>query len=120
MKLHWFSYSRRGGFRRKAAGRKVHGSEFKVQGSKFRVQSFFAAFCCALFLPPISAQEAQTPRRQDYASFKIITDRNIFNSGRGGRPATRTKNREEKAPVKMESFTLVGTMTYEKRPVCLF
>ena len=50
--------------------------------------------------------------RKDYVSFKTIADRNIFDanrtsrSGRGGG--------DDRKPAKIDTFTLVGTLSYEK------
>ena len=69
-------------------------------------------------LLPLGAQEAR-PAGQDYGSFQVIVQRNIFNGGRG--PGGRQERKgDEKPPAKVESFTLVGTMTYEKGPFAFF
>src|SRR4030095_1989792 len=57
------------------------------------------------------ASETNTVHRSDYASFKIIHERNIFNANRSRRregPGERTR------PAKVETFSLVGTMSYAK------
>ncbi len=61
---------------------------------------------------------APAPGRLDYTSFRIITDRNIFNPnrrrdrGRGGG--------EERAAPRVDWFSLVGTMSYEKGNFAFF
>jgi hypothetical protein len=78
-----------------------------------------------LFVPAGAPAQANPPNqtrrsnRLDYAWFQLIQERNIFNpnrfprSGRGGR-------REIRRPVRTDSFTLVGTMSYEKGLVAFF
>jgi hypothetical protein len=66
---------------------------------------------------PASAQGTNaTPRQQDFSAFKIITDRNIFNPRRYARAG----RRESRPTARHETFTLVGTMTYEKGPFAFF
>src|SRR5262249_54409031 len=51
--------------------------------------------------------------------FKLIVERNIFDSNR--RAARRGRDGDEEAPPKRtESFTLVGTLVYEKGPYAFF
>jgi hypothetical protein len=65
-----------------------------------------------------AAQETNAPTQPDYAAFRLINERNIFNSRRsagsgGSRPAsTRT--------ARVDAFTLVGTLSYEKGPFAFF
>jgi hypothetical protein len=53
----------------------------------------------------------------EFARFRIIAERNIFNPNRAGARATR---QEERPPVRVESFALVGTMSYEKGRFAFF
>ena len=53
----------------------------------------------------------------DYKSFQIISQRNIFNPGRSGRKPAASKTAK---PPKVDSFTLVGTMSYEKGRFAFF
>src|ERR1700704_1716815 len=98
----------------------VQSSKFKVQGSRFRLlflpprtsgvrRSMFPdpiGIRCSMFLlllgfwtldsglwTGFAAQQTNTADRLDYSSFKIITDRNIFNSHRSARyrPPTETR-----------------------------
>jgi hypothetical protein len=64
------------------------------------------------------AQEARTPSQFDYSSFRIISERNIFNAGRSGRSSA--PRREESRPTRVDAFTLVGTMDYGKGPFAFF
>ncbi len=61
------------------------------------------------------AQSSNQTQRVDFSSFRIITDRNIFNPRRYARS---TQRREPAARV--DAFTLVGTMAYEKGPFAFF
>jgi hypothetical protein len=86
-------------------------SDFKVQASGLLllflgVWSLEFGVC-----PSASAQQTNTPGKLDYASFKIVTERNIFNSHRSARYAPRT---EATPQARVDSFALVGTMSYEK------
>ena len=56
------------------------------------------------------AQTTNAVARPDYQSFKIITDRNIFDPNRSSR-SSRTRT-EAPRPARVESFALVGTMSY--------
>jgi hypothetical protein len=60
-----------------------------------------------------TAASTNRATRQDFSSFKIISDRNIFNSGRSGRPS-RSGGGEPSRQAKVDSFSLVGTLSYEK------
>lgn len=70
---------------------------------------------------PIAAKPAPVPRpspsaKLEEADFRIVSERNIFNANRSGgqvRLATRRAAR-------VESFTLVGTMAYEKGTFAFF
>jgi hypothetical protein len=56
--------------------------------------------------------ELGRPVRPDFASFKIVADRNIFNANRSGGPVR--SSRETRNPSKVEALRLVGIMDYEK------
>ena len=56
-------------------------------------------------------------RKLDESSFRIITERNIFNANRSGGTVRSTSSR--RAP-RVESFALVGTMAYEKGAFAFF
>jgi len=56
--------------------------------------------------------------RLDYSAFRIISDRNIFNPARSSRSAR--SGGETPRPAKVDSFTLVGTMAYEKGRFAFF
>ncbi len=71
---------------------------------------------------PGLAQNTNAPARLTYDSFRMISDRNIFNPSRYARgtsrpPTTRTTSR---SPARVESFSLVGIMAYEKGTFAFF
>jgi hypothetical protein len=63
-----------------------------------------------------SVQDTNVPARLDYGSFKLISDRNIFNANRSRRGG----GGAEEAPRHVDSITLVGTMSYEKGTYAFF
>jgi hypothetical protein len=56
----------------------------------------------------------------ELASFKIIAERNIFNPNRASRSSKASRATEKPKPVKTETFTLAGTMSYDKGDVAFF
>lgn len=61
------------------------------------------------------AQTTNAPVRLTYDSFRTISDRNIFNPSRYARGSGRTNTRASSTPAsRVESFSLVGIMAYEK------
>jgi hypothetical protein len=64
----------------------------------------------------VAQDDTNSPSATDYNSFKLISDRNIFNPNRRGgqRDIVRTPS------VKVDSFKLVGTMNYEKGKFAFF
>ena len=73
--------------------------------------SALAVLCAAL--PAGAAETSKSDTNNDYSAFRIITDRNIFNSRRYARsgPAPRQETTQR---TRVDSFTLLGTMSYEK------
>jgi hypothetical protein len=63
---------------------------------------------------PICAEETNSPARFDIQSFRIISERNIFDPNRSSRSRGDRRERERERPSRTESFALVGTMSYEK------
>lgn len=85
-----------------------------------RVISQVAAIACLLAASntSLSAQETNAPpTRPDYPSFRIISERNIFNPNRSNRSARRA---DPERQVRIESFTLLGTLSYEKGSFAFF
>jgi hypothetical protein len=63
----------------------------------------------------------QGSSRTDYLSFRIISERNIFNPNRTGRSSGRNYTRREPdRRVRSERFALLGTMSYEKGRFAFF
>jgi hypothetical protein len=61
------------------------------------------------------------PSRTDYVSFRVISERNIFNPRRSGRATSRASTRtESERRVPMDRFALLGTMSYEKGRYAFF
>lgn len=54
-----------------------------------------------------------------FESFKIISERNIFNQNRSSRTARRDDSRSKPAPV-VHSLSLVGTMSFDKGTFAFF
>lgn len=68
-----------------------------------------------------SATATNTPAMGvELASFKLIAERNIFNPNRSSRSGKASKAVEKPKPVKTETFTLAGTMSYDKGDVVFF
>jgi hypothetical protein len=55
----------------------------------------------------------------DYVSFRLISERNIFNANRSGRNTTR-RERDPDRRSRGEAFALLGTMSYEKGRFAFF
>src|SRR5262245_5625183 len=66
---------------------------------------------------PALGQSTNSPARPDYSTFKIVTDRNIFNPHRYARSS---RVRETRPTAKSDSFALVGTMSYERGTFAFF
>jgi hypothetical protein len=79
-----------------------------------------AGFCALDFGSFLAgAQTTNAPSKLDFSNFRIITDRNIFNSRRSARyvPTERTR----RSTPRSDSFALVGTMNYNgKGPLAFF
>jgi hypothetical protein len=69
------------------------------------------------------ASEAGAPTNaaagSSFESFKIVSDRNIFNQNRSSRTARRDDTRSKPAPV-VHSLSLVGTMSFDKGTFAFF
>jgi len=63
------------------------------------------------------AQQTNAPARSDYSYFKLIEDRNIFDSSRSPRRSRRGASQQ--GP-EMDAFSLVGTMSYGKGTFAFF
>ena len=65
------------------------------------------------------AQSSNAVNPRDYAAFKIVPERNIFNPNRSARGPGIPRTDQEK-PVKVDAFSLLGTMSYEKGQYAFF
>src|SRR4051812_46991175 len=68
---------------------------------------------------PSRAQSTNAPAKNDFQSFQIISQRNIFDPNRSARGGPR-EPREASKPSRTEAFGLVGTMLYEKGKFAFF
>lgn len=59
---------------------------------------------------------AKLPPAPDYSTFRIISERNIFNSSRSGQP----RRTERRRPNRVDSFGLVGILEYDKGRFAFF
>jgi hypothetical protein len=64
--------------------------------------------------PPPRVETA--PQKLDESAFRLVTERNIFNANRSGGQVRLASRR----PARVDSFTLVGTMAYEKGAFAFF
>ncbi len=85
---------------------------FRFAARRCAIVIFLALGCLA-----VRAQNTNSLSRPDYQSFKIITDRNIFDPNRSPRSAGRTEPRKA---AQVDSFGLVGTLSYEKGTFAFF
>ena len=65
---------------------------------------------------------ASRPTKVEFASFKLITDRNIFSPTRSGSRPMRyeTRTTRTSSSPRAETFSLVGTMAYEQGELAFF
>src|SRR5205085_7839701 len=63
------------------------------------------------------AQSTNPPGRLDFQAFKILTERNIFDPNRSSDSGPRSEPRKA---ARVESFALVGTLSYEKGNFAFF
>src|SRR5213079_1577570 len=67
--------------------------------------------------PLAYGQPSNAPTRPEYSAFKVIAERNIFSPNRRARSSG---VRGARPVTKLESLTLVGTMSYEKGRFAFF
>jgi hypothetical protein len=67
-----------------------------------------------------SERAAEPAGRLSFASFRVVNERNIFNGNRSGQRITSTRSSSQQRSVRVEAFTLVGTLLSEKGPVAFF
>lgn len=91
------------------------GMVVPARGASLRFRTaFFILSALLLSLATGPAQPTNAPARLSYDAFRMISDRNIFNPNRVGRGAPRTTRRDTTPAAHVESFSLVGIMSYEK------
>ncbi len=91
------------------------GASLRLRRSFFIFHfSFLILSTLLLSLALSPAQPTNAPARLSYDAFRMISDRNIFNPNRVGRGAPRTTRRDPTPAAHVESFSLVGIMSYEK------
>lgn len=83
-----------------------------VQQLPFALASLVALLGLGLVAPAMG-QATNATTSLNYDSFRIITDRNIFNPHRYGRSTSSGSDRP-RSYTRADSFALVGTMAYEK------
>src|SRR4051794_18547376 len=66
-----------------------------------------------------AAEETNSVSTLDLRSFRIISERNIFNPNRSARSPRGETPRAQRAP-KIDTFALVGTLSYEKGRFAFF
>lgn len=67
-----------------------------------------------------SSDRTNTVARTDFSSFRLISDRNIFNPSRSARSASGRTETEPRKVIKIENLSLVGTLSYEKGDLAFF
>lgn len=66
------------------------------------------------------AKPAATSGKLDFSSFKVVSERNIFNGNRSGQRMVSTRSSSQQRSVRVESFSLVGTLLTEGKPPVAF
>ena len=66
---------------------------------------------------PAKPAPVKADTKVDFQSFRLVTERNIFDMSRSGRVRTRPSTIRQ---VKVDDFTLIGTMSYEKGQFAFF
>lgn len=99
------------------AGAFIRCSAFDVRRSMFLPLAFVILLTSS---SSAFAQQTSAPSRTDFSSFKIVTDRNIFNPNRSSRSSPRSERTETRRAARVESFALAGTMSYEKGDFAFF
>lgn len=94
-----------------------NNQQFTLKSRRLSCVWFVLAICIALLGRfDAVAQETNSASPNELRYYKVITERNIFNPRRSGRAPATAKPK----PVKIDTFTLVGALTYEKGHIALF
>jgi hypothetical protein len=83
-----------------------------------RRQLIAVLLACAAAPAVGAAQETNRPVKADYAAFKIVNERNIFNANRSGGPVRQSRGPRNSS--KVDAFRLVGIMEYDKGAFAFF
>lgn len=90
-----------------------------LHGRRAGVGLLFGLVLATLAARPVNAAESSAAAGgTDFASFKIITERNIFSPRSSGREMR--ASRETRRPKQVDTFGLVGTMSYQKGEFAFF
>jgi len=96
-------------------------SKTRMTKSKSGCRPLFAiAVALLLGLTHSLAQQTNAPARASYDSFRMISDRNIFNPNRYARSSGSRTRTDSRPASRVEYFTLVGLMEYEKGTFAFF
>lgn len=89
--------------------------------ASFRLRALIA-ITMAMLLSGVNGwtQQTNAPSRSSYDSFRVISDRNIFNPNRYARSSGQTRSQSSRSASRVDSFTLVGLMAYEKGVFAFF
>lgn len=94
-------------------------ARFRFRNVKVRLAGF-SCLLLGLWISSAATQPTNAPvRGLDFASFRIITNRNIFNPRRSARYVPSEPSASVPA-AKVDYFALVGIMSYEKGPFAFF
>ena len=66
------------------------------------------------------SKAASAPAALNYDSFRLITDRNIFNGNRSGQRVRSTRSSSQQRSTRVDSFTLVGTLVSDNSATAFF
>jgi hypothetical protein len=69
---------------------------------------------------PHASDSASTTSRTDFAAFRVIAEHNIFNGNRSGQRITSTRSGSLQRSVRVDAFTLVGTLDSGKGWLAFF
>jgi len=89
------------------------------RGGGFKLRASMALSVLITACLAVGAAETNSRSRLDYVSFRLISERNIFNASRSGRNTTRRERDTDKRS-RAQTFALLGTMSYEKGRFAFF
>lgn len=96
----------------------MNRTKAKVQSLKSKVGRLRVLAAIVLLTggsPAGAAESTNVPTRLTFDSFRMVSDRNIFNPNRYARSSGRTASRTSSQPAaRVESLSLVGVLAYDK------